>query len=180
MTFLKTAGLLILAFLFIASCASLTTTSNRQLHEPEAVKTPGTTAPNFYVKHKCWKSPFNPHEVLQYWVKLGARQLNKSIAVAIVGNPKISWQQYRTSGDNPMDATIPTGEIASAVVFVFAKTPAGTIELMSYGYKDDLGIQCIFALNLKTGCYEKYLIPKQQQSCFDDDLKTASALYLTY
>ena len=127
MTFLKTAGLLILALLFITSCASLSPTSQRQLHEPEAVKTPGTPAPNFYVKHGCWKSPFNPHEVLQYWVKLGARQVNEKVAVALVGNPKIDWQQHRASGANPIEAAIPPGEIASTVVFVFARTPMGTM-----------------------------------------------------
>jgi hypothetical protein len=180
MTFLKTAGLLILAFLFITSCAILTSTSQRQLHEPEAIKTPGTPAPNFYVKHECWKSPFNPHEVLQYWVKLGARQINESVAVALVGNPKIDWEQYRASGAKLTEAAIPPGEIASTVVFVFARTPAGTIELASYGYIDDLGVQRVFALNLETKCYEKYLIPKQQQSCSDDYLKAAFNVYQTY
>jgi hypothetical protein len=172
MKFLKTVGLLVLSFLFLLSCANLNT-SKRQLHEPEEIKTPGTPVPDFYVKHQCWKSPFNPHEVLQYWVKLGAQQLNPNAAVAIMGNPKINWQQSTSQRRNPMDVLIPPGEITTAVVFVFTRTQMGTIELMSYGYKDNLGIQRIFVLDIETKCYEKHLLAKQQQSCLDVHLQSA-------
>ena len=170
MKFLKTAALLVLSFLFISSCASLNTSSNRQLHEPEEIRTPGTPAPDFYVKHQCWKSPFNPHEVLQYWVKLGAQQLNPVTAIAIMGNPKVNWQQFR--GINPMDVPIPPGEFTTTAVFIFTRTQMGTIELMSYGYTDDLGIQRVFVLNIETKCYEKHLLVTQQQSCLDYSQKT--------
>lgn len=177
MKFLKTAALLVLSFLFIASCASLNTTSKRQLHEPEEIRTPGTPALNFYVKHQCWKSPFNPHEVLQYWVKLTAQQLNPITALAVMGNPKINWQQLRGQGVTPMDVPIPFGEIATAVVFVFIRMEIGTVELMSYGYNDDLGIQHIFVLDLETKCYEKHLVTEQQQPCLD--LKNGFVIYPT-
>ena len=169
MKYLKMACLFLLAGLFLlTSCAGLQSTSKRQLHEPEAFKENKNLPINFYVKHDCWKSPFNPHEVLQYWVRLGAQQLNPVMAITIVGNPKINWRQLR--GTNPMGVAIPPGEITTAVVFVFAKTRMGTIELVSYGYKDNLGIKRIFMLDVETKCYERKLIPKQQSSCLSGDI----------
>jgi len=162
MKFLK----LVLVVLFITSCVSLNATSKRQLHEPEEIKSPRAPAPDFYVKHDCWKSPFNPHEVLQYWVKLGSRQLKPNAAIAVVGNPKINWREI--SGNKSLNVPIPPGEIASLVVFVFAKTQSGTVELMSYGYYDDLGVQRVFVLNAKAKCYEKHLAVKQQNSCLNN------------
>lgn len=178
MKFLKTAGLLVLALLFMTSCAGFNTTSKRQLHEPEEIRTPGTPAPNFYVKHSCWKSPFNPHEVIQYWVKIGARQLNPIAVMIVAGNPKINWKQdYR--GTDPTLVPIPKGEIASAIVFFLVKTPTNTIELVAFVYKDDLGVQNLYILNMETKCYERKLIPKHQQSYADAYLKTVFNLYPT-
>jgi len=181
MKLFKIASLLVLSLCFLTACANIslippvsaaaqpTIDPERKLHEPDEFKT-DEPDPNFYVKHRCWESPFNPHEVLRYWVKLAAKQLNEQIAVALVGNPKIDWSAHRTkmgAKRRPMNVEIPPGEIASSVVFIFAKTPMGTIELMSYGYNDDLGVKKMYVLDLKTKCYKRVAVRKQQQSCLN-------------
>jgi len=176
MRFLKTASLLILAGLVLVSCINLKSMStpitqaqptfNRQLYEPDEFKTGNHPPITFYVKHNKWKSPFNPHEVLQYWVRLAAQQVNEKVMIAMLGNPKVDWKFLRNKNVDPMKVGIPKGEIASAVIFIFVQTPQRTIELFSYGYKDDLGVQNVYVLNLETMVYKRKLIPKQQQSCF--------------
>ena len=44
---------------------------------------------------------------------------------------------------------------------------------MAYGYKDDLGVQHVFRLDIETKCYKRHHIPKQQNSCVTDYLKAA-------
>jgi hypothetical protein len=183
MKFLKMASLLILAGLILVSCANMKFVStptaqaqptlNRQLHEPDEFKTNNNPPVNFYVKHNKWESPFNPHEIIQYWVKIAAQPANKDILVAILGNPKIDWEFLKNKNVDPMKVGIPKGEIASAVVFIFVQTPQRTIELFSYGYLDDLGVQNMYVLNLKTMTYERKEVPKQQKSCLEDHIKAA-------
>lgn len=172
MKYLKMTCLLLLAGLFLlTSCAGLQSTSKRQLHEPEAFKENKNPPVDFYVKHNCWKSPFNPHEVLQYWVKVGAQQPNPMMVMLIAGNPKIDWKQSYQPGTDPTKMPIPKGEIASAVVLVFVKTPLNTIELIAFGYNDDLGVQNMYVWDKETNCYIRKLIPKQQSSCLSNDTK---------
>lgn len=185
MKLFKITILLVLSLCFLTACANLslltpisavaqpTYNPERKLHEPDEFKT-DTPAPNFYVKRSCWKSPFNPHEVLHHWVKLEASQINEQVAVAVVGNPKVDWSNYRKQKVNDreaMNVEIPAGEIASAVVFVFVKTQVGTIELISYGYNDDLGVKMMYAMNQKSRCYERIDVPRQQQSCLSNATK---------
>ena len=89
----KITLVLMLGTLFLLSgCAGLQTktsetASSRQLHEPESIKVPNAPPVNFYTHHNCWKSPFNPHDVIQYWTKLGHRQLNQVTMLVLIGNP---------------------------------------------------------------------------------------------
>lgn len=167
MKYLKMACLILAGLFLFTSCAGLQSTSKRQLNEPEAFKQNKNPPVNFYVKHNCWKSPFNPHDVLQYWVKVGARQVNSIMVLVIVGNPKIDWKHNYGPGINPTKMPIPKGETASAVVFVFVRTPVNTMELVVFGYKDDLGVQNTYVWDKETNCYERELTPKQQNSCLN-------------
>ena len=186
MKLLKVVSLLFLAALLLISCASIkslatpiaaaqpTIDQQRKLHEPDEFKTGNNPPITFYIKHNKWESPFNPHEVLQYWVKVMAQPVNDQVMVAILGNPKIDWEVLVSRNIDPTKVAIPKGEIASSVIFIFVRTPQRTIELFSYGYKDDLGVQHAYVLDVETRTYKKKLIPKQQQSCLDYHLKDAS------
>lgn len=191
MKLFKIISLLVLSLCFLTACANLsslsptpavaqpTLNSERKLHEPDEFKTT-EPAPNFYVRHFCWKSPFNPHEVIHYWIKLSANQINEQIVVALVGNPKIDWSDYKAGSKcTPMNVKIPAGEIASAVIFVFAKTQSGTIELMGYGYNDDIGVKRMYVLNPKTKCYERVNVLLQQQLCTNTTTQTTTEILNT-
>lgn len=181
MKFLKMASLLILAGLVLISCANMKfmstptiqaqPTFNRQLHEPDEFKTDNNPTITFYVKHNKWKSPFNPHDVLQYWVKVAAQPVNDQVIVAILGNPKVDWEFLKYKNVDPTKVGIPKGEIAAAVAFIFVQTPQRTIELFSYVYLDALGVQNLYILDIETRTYKRKMIPKQQQSCLDNHLK---------
>ena len=67
---------------------------------------------------------------------------------------------------------VPKGEITAVVMCIFVNTRAG-VELAAYGYKDNLGVQHVFRLDMKTKCYKRHHIPKQQNSCVTYYLKAA-------
>jgi len=192
MKLLKMGSLLFLAALLLMSCANIkllstpvaaaqpTVDPQRKFHEPDEFKIGNHPPITFYVKHNRWESPFNPHEVLQYWAKVAAQQVAPTVMIAILGNPKVDWKFLRSKKIDPMKVAIPKGEISSAVVFIFVQTPKKTIELFSYGYVDDLGVQNVYVLNLETMVYERKMVPKQQQSCLDNHLKVAFVSDPTY
>jgi len=179
MKLLKTAFLSVLACLFLFSCASFKAPPNapthativdRKAHEPNEFKSrkdPSTIPPdNFYVKHDCWKSPFNPHEVIRYWDTLMVKSLNPQVAMAVVGNPKINWETDWDKKSDPTLMPVPKGEPASAVAFVLAQTSPGVLELVAYGYINDLGITVLYSLNQENMCYELEPNYVNQSSCF--------------
>lgn len=140
--------LAILALMVISmSTSGAQQTLNRKLHEPKAFTSREAPAVNFYIKHNSWESPFNPHEVLQYWIKLGAHQFNGSTILILVGNPLIDWKFFKNNHISPFKVGPKRGEITSAVVFLFKPIEKGYIELTGYGYRDILGVLNIYILN---------------------------------
>jgi len=188
MKLLKVTGLLLLACVFLTSCAALKSISvptalaqptplmpERKLHEPDEFKTGNNPPITFYVKHNRWESPFNPHEVLRYWVKVMAQPVNEQVMIAVVGNPKIDWKVLVERGIDPTRVAIPRGEIAASVVFIFVRPPQGQgpVQLFTYVYKDDMGVSNAYVLDIKTRTYKRSEIPKQQQSCRGEHLKAS-------
>lgn len=173
MKVLKITLILMLGALFLLSgCAGLQTKTsdpapNRQLHEPESITSSNAPPVDFYTHYNCWKSPFNPHDVIQYWTKLGHRQINQVTMVVMLGNPTIDWKKAL---ENTVGVPVPKGEIAAIIVCVFVRTQVG-IELAAYGYTDNLGVRHTFRLDMETKCYKKHLIPTQQDSCVTNYLK---------
>lgn len=146
---LKSVFLLVLCSLFLLSaCAGLQPSkpviTNPTVEEP---------VPDFYIKHNCWKSPFDPHKILKEWVNLVTKPIDSSMVMFVVGNPKIDWQIDYIPGTAFSDMPIPKGEITPAVVFIFAVLADKTVELVVFGYTDVYGIKCIYIWDEQQSCY---------------------------
>lgn len=128
---------------------------DRQQHEPDEFKQGDHKEFNFYLKRSSWDSPFNPHEVLRYWVHLdAAAPSGPNITLGLVGNPKADWTN-RARIKDPAKIPIPEGEIAAAVLFVFVRVPSGIIELAGYGYRDKNGVVNFYGWNKEAMKYTR-------------------------
>lgn len=136
---------------------------NRKLNEPVEFKAGDRQSTDFYNHRSPWDSPFNPHEVLQYWESIGAESLNLISVMVIVGNPKINWQEIDINQQDPFRLPIPKGEFASAVVFIFTtiddpKKP----ELFGYGYTDKNGREQLYEWNKDKKRYTQFVDSGEQ------------------
>lgn len=141
MKHLKIALVLLGTLLLLFSCTSILTENNQ----------PGNTPTDFYVKHDCWESPFSPHEILDSWPIIKTKMANDYMALVMVGNPKIDWEQKRE-----LEMDIPEGELTLAVIFVFVELSTGKIELFSFGYVNKDSTFYIYAWNIHQNCYTLY------------------------
>jgi len=174
---LKNTLLLVLCSLFLLSaCAGLQPNKPVVTNStPEEVKSPEHPPLDFYVKHDCWRSSFNPHEVLQYWAKLDDRQISETMLLVIVGNPKINWERDYQIGTNYSDMPVPAGEITSAVIFAFIRVDISTIELAVFGYKDKDDISYTYRWSKTDNCY--LLHPAADQAaCFNNNYFVAKLI----
>jgi len=146
---LKSIFLLVLGSLFLLSACAGVQPSKPVITKP----VPKASKPPLYVKHACWKSPFNPHEVLENWTKLVMKPLSGAMVMTILGNPKINWKQDYQAGPKYSATPVPEGEITSVVIFVFVTVDRITLELAAFGYKDKHGIKHTYMLDVDTNCY---------------------------
>lgn len=182
MKYLRHTFLLVLCSLFLLSaCASVQTSKPVVTNSTqEEVKPADDEHPalDFYVKHDCWRSPFNPHEILQYWKALDIRPINESMVMAIAGNPKVDWNNDYKEGTLYTEMPAPEGELTSAVVFIFVKVGVSTIELAVFGYKDTNGISHIYIWSEADNCY--ILNPTDDQAaCYNNSYLTTKPVDTT-
>jgi len=115
----------------------------------------------FYEKHSDWESPFNPHDVLRNWTKLSF-ETEKNIYFVTVGNPKHGWSDWSVLED-PLERNIPSGEVASAVTFVFRVGKRKKIYLEAFEFVDNLGVRNLFGWDKGTKCYVRFPDTIQQR-----------------
>lgn len=139
MKYLKIALVLLGTLLLLFSC----TNTRMKNTQPSGMPT------DFYVKHNCWESPFDPHEILDSWPVIKTKMMDNYMALIMVGNPKIDWE-YKLEMD------IPEGDLTLAVVFAFVELPTGVVELFSFGYVDKDSTFYIYAWNIQQNCYTLY------------------------
>ena len=127
---------------------------NRKLNEPIEFKSGDHPAVAFYKQRGPWDSPFNPHEVLRYWEKIYAEPMSSISLLVIAGNPKIDWTGNEKSPDS---LSIPEGEFASAVAFIFmiVRDPKKP-ELIGYGYTNRNGRKQLFRWEEKKKKYAQF------------------------
>jgi len=146
---LKNIFLLVLGSLFLLSACAGLQPSKPVITNPTVEE----KAPDIYVKHDCWKSPFDPHKILKDWPKLTIKPVSGSMVLLIAGNPKINWKEDYQIGTPFSSMPVPEGEITSVVMFVFARIAGGTIELAVFAYKDKDGVKYTYIWNEQKDCY---------------------------
>ena len=145
---LKNIFLLVLVSLFLLSACVGTQPSKPVITKP----VPKVSDIPLYTKRDCWKSLFNPHQILHEWPKLFVKPLSNMMVVVVAGNPKINWEENNRKRQH-LKMPVPEGEIAAIIIFVFVTIDGTTTELGSFGYKDKHGVSYIYALDMGTNCY---------------------------
>ncbi|KKN13331.1 hypothetical protein LCGC14_1007640 [marine sediment metagenome] len=157
---LKTFIILALFAFLVFGCVT-TPEFNRKLNEPAGFKVGNHPSIDFYNQRSPWDSPFNPHEVLQYWEKIYTEPMSSRSLLIVVGNPKINWEE--SDKQNPGKLSIPEGEFASAVAFIFfALKDPKVPELAGYGYTDRSGRKQLFRWKEKKKKYARFRDPKEK------------------
>ena len=171
MKYLKGILLTLLSSIFLFSACGADM-FDRRLHEPDEFRSPDDLIMSFYPQYECWKSPFNPHEVLRHWPLLLLEYVKRPMLLVMVGNPKIEWNENYKIGEDPSEILIPEGEITAVVVFVFAEMAPQYVELLTYGYADREGNYYIYKWNVDQECYTLYKAGPKALETVDTWVKT--------
>jgi hypothetical protein len=93
----------------------------------------------FYVVRSPWDSAFDPHKLIDEWVALTMDVDSDGLLIMMFGNPKLNWEVLIKTQPPIDEITLPPGEIAKMMTYVFIPREDGQLELYGYGYTTEGG-----------------------------------------